>query len=123
MIRPLRGAAALLAATALSGCAVPNMSMPRLGGFGLGQEKTPAAPVKLAPGQWPQARSDVPADPEIRFGALPNGMRYALRRQQVPAGQAALRLRFDAGSLQETDAQAGLAHFLEHNHIATFITN
>ena len=114
MIRPLRGAAALLAATALSGCAVPNMSMPRLGGFGLGQDKTPATPLKLAPGQWVQARSDVPADPEVRFGALPNGMRYALRRQQIPAGQAALRLRFDAGSLQETDAQAGLAHFLEH---------
>ncbi|MDP3634227.1 pitrilysin family protein [Phenylobacterium sp.] len=114
MIRPLRGAAALLAATALSGCAVPNMSMPRLGGFGFGQNKAPATPLKLAPGQWAQARSDVPADPEIRFGALPSGMRYALRRQQVPAGQAALRLRFDAGSLQETDAQAGLAHFLEH---------
>ncbi|CAN5720851.1 insulinase family protein [soil metagenome] len=116
MIRPLRGAAALLAATALSGCAVPHMSMPKLGGFGFGQDKAPvpAGPLKLAPGQWAQARSDVPADPEIRFGALPNGMRYALRKQSIPAGQAALRLRFDAGSLQETDAQAGLAHFLEH---------
>nr|QQZ51655.1 insulinase family protein [Phenylobacterium glaciei] len=41
-------------------------------------------------------------------------MRYAIRKQSIPAGQAALRLRFDAGSLQETDAQAGLAHFLEH---------
>uniref|UniRef100_UPI0030F41CA0 M16 family metallopeptidase n=1 Tax=Phenylobacterium sp. TaxID=1871053 RepID=UPI0030F41CA0 len=116
MIRPLRGAAALLAATALSGCAVPHMTMPRLGGFGFGQDNAPAdtAPLKLAPGQWVQARSDVPADPEVRFGALPNGMRYALRKQSIPAGQAALRLRFDAGSLQETDAQAGLAHFLEH---------
>ncbi len=116
MIRPLRGAAALLAATALSGCAVPHMSMPKLGGFGFGQDKAPApaGPLKLAPGQWAQARSDVPADPEIRFGALPNGMRYAIRKQSIPAGQAALRLRFDAGSLQETDAQAGLAHFLEH---------
>jgi zinc protease len=41
-------------------------------------------------------------------------MRYAIRRQQVPPGQAALRLRFDAGSMMETDAQQGLAHFLEH---------
>ena len=54
------------------------------------------------------------SDPDIRFGSLPNGMRYAIKRQAVPAGQAALRLRFDAGSLMESDAQQGLAHFLEH---------
>ncbi|MDO8379988.1 pitrilysin family protein, partial [Phenylobacterium sp.] len=115
MIRPLRAAGALLSALALSACAVPHLSMPKLGGFGFGHDKAPAvAPAKPPPGQWPQVRSDVPADPEVRFGALPNGMRYAIRRQSTPAGQAALRLRFDAGSLQETDAQAGLAHFLEH---------
>jgi zinc protease len=72
------------------------------------------APVALAPGQWPQTLSDLPADPSIRFGALPNGMRYAIRKQTVPAGQAAFRLWFDAGSMMETDQQAGLAHFLEH---------
>ena len=68
----------------------------------------------LAPGQWPQAVSDVEVDPDIRFGALPNGMRYAIRRQTIPEGQAALRLRIDAGSLMEADDQQGLAHFLEH---------
>jgi zinc protease len=73
-----------------------------------------AAPAKLAPGEWAQARSDLTADPSIRFGALPNGMRYAIRKQSVPAGQAALRLWFDAGSMMETDSQQGLAHFLEH---------
>src|SRR3546814_5755071 len=41
-------------------------------------------------------------------------MRYAIRRQTIPAGQAAVCLWFDAGSLDETDAQQGLAHFLEH---------
>ena len=56
----------------------------------------------------------MPADPDIRFGSLPNGMRFAIRRQPIPAGEAALRLRFDAGSMMETDAQQGLAHFLEH---------
>src|SRR5918912_1393809 len=69
-----------------------------------------AAPLKLAPGGWAQARTDVAADPDIRFGALPNGMRYAIERQTVPAGEASVRLRFDAGSLMETDAQQGLAH-------------
>jgi zinc protease len=68
----------------------------------------------LAPGEWPQARSDLPADPQILFGALPNGMRYAIRKQTFPPGQAALRLWVGSGSLQETDDQQGLAHFLEH---------
>ena len=66
------------------------------------------------PKAWPQASSDLKADPDIRFGVLPNGMRYAIRRQTVPAGQAALRLWIGAGALQESDAQQGLAHFLEH---------
>ena len=63
---------------------------------------------------WPQATSDIPADPNVRFGVLPNGMRYAIQRNATPPGQASLRLRFDAGSLMETDAQQGLAHYLEH---------
>ncbi len=73
---------------------------------------SPAAVRKV--GEWPQVRSDITPDPDFRFGALPNGMRYAIRKQSIPPGQAALRLRFDAGSLMETDAQSGLAHFLEH---------
>ena len=63
---------------------------------------------------WPQTKSDVPADASVRFGMLANGMRYAIQRNATPPGQASLRLRFDAGSLMETDAQQGLAHFLEH---------
>ena len=82
--------------------------------FGSAKEAPAAAPAQLKVGEWVQARSDVAADPDIRFGALPNGMRYAIRKQPVPPGQAAVRLRFDAGSLMETDAQQGLAHFLEH---------
>ena len=72
--------------------------------------QSPAAPVH----PWPQAKADIPADPGVRFGMLPNGMRYAILRNATPPGQASLRLRFDAGSLMETDAQQGLAHFLEH---------
>jgi zinc protease len=84
--------------------------------------KAPAAPVKtsgpqfsdLKPGQWPQEISDVAVDPAIRFGVLENGMRYAIRKNATPPGQASLRLWFDAGSLMEADDQQGLAHFLEH---------
>ena len=117
MIRSLRPGLVLGAALALSSAtlshALPLPHLPHVPGLTHG-EAPAAQPVKLAPGQWPQAKSDVAADPAIRFGALPNGMRYAIVRQTVPAGQASVRLRFDAGSLMETDAQQGLAHFLEH---------
>ena len=63
---------------------------------------------------WAQATSDIPADSDVRFGVLPNGMRYAILRNATPPGQASLRLRIDAGSLMESDDQQGLAHFLEH---------
>lgn len=63
---------------------------------------------------WAQAASDVPADANVRFGVLPNGMQYAIMRNATPPGQASLRLRIDAGSLMENENQLGLAHFLEH---------
>ncbi len=116
MIRSLRASLALAAALSLAtssfalALSLPKLPhLPKIGGG------APAAAMpKLPPGVWPQAKSDVPADPDIRFGALPNGMRYAIKRQAIPKGEASLRLRFDAGSLMETDAQQGLAHFLEH---------
>jgi zinc protease len=116
MIRFLRAGVALAAVLSLTTTSLAQaIELPHLPKFGLGGAVSSAATFqKLAPGEWPQARSDVRADPDIRFGALPNGMRYAIRRQAIPAGQAALRLRFDAGSLMESDAQQGLAHFLEH---------
>ena len=58
--------------------------------------------------------SDLPVDPTVRYGVLPNGMRYALRSNQEPRDRTALRLLVEAGSLQETESQRGLAHFLEH---------
>ncbi|MDI1325910.1 MAG: insulinase family protein [Brevundimonas sp.] len=63
---------------------------------------------------WAQAASDIPADSNVRFGVLPNGMQYAVMRNATPAGQASLRLRIDAGSLMENEDQLGLAHFMEH---------
>ena len=62
---------------------------------------------------WPAAAS-LPADPAFRMGVLPNGMRYAIRRNATPPGTAVLRLRIDTGSINEAEDQRGLAHFLEH---------
>lgn len=58
--------------------------------------------------------SDLAPDPAVLYGTLPNGMRYALRANATPSDTASLLLRFDAGSLDETDSTRGLAHFLEH---------
>ncbi|HEY0600806.1 M16 family metallopeptidase [Brevundimonas sp.] len=63
---------------------------------------------------WAQSASDIPADANVRFGQLSNGMRYAILRNATPPGQASLRLRIDAGSLMENENQLGLAHFMEH---------
>ena len=73
-----------------------------------------AAPAPAPTPSWPQTTSDLPADPAVRFGVLPNGMRYAVMKNATPAGQTSLRLRIGSGSLEESDAQQGLAHVLEH---------
>lgn len=76
-----------------------------------------AASTAQAPaskGVWAHQNSNLAVDDNVRFGVLPNGMRYALMKNATPPGQAALRLRIDAGSLMESDQQLGLAHFMEH---------
>jgi zinc protease len=77
------------------------------------QEAAPPAPAKNAV-PWLYRNSDVPPDLEWNFGELPNGLRYAVRKNGVPPGQVSIRIRVDAGSLYETDAERGYAHLLEH---------
>lgn len=76
-----------------------------------------AAPAPTASGTdvpWLYVGSDVPVDKEWTFGVLPNGLRYAVRRNSVPQHQVAVRVVIDAGSLMERDKELGYAHFLEH---------
>ncbi len=63
---------------------------------------------------WYFEQSDVPVDQGFTFGRLDNGMRYILRRNATPEGTAMVRMRIDSGSLDETDTERGLSHFLEH---------
>src|SRR5581483_12236164 len=63
---------------------------------------------------WAQSYADLPPDPAMRFGKLANGMRYVVMKNATPGGQASFRLWIHGGSLDETDAEQGLAHFLEH---------
>ena len=99
----------LLAASSLAllgGAALPAVALPTAAAAAA-QDVQPSKP-------WAQTASDIPADPAVRFGILPNGMRYAIMKNATPPGQASLRLRIDAGSLMENDDQLGLAHFMEH---------
>ena len=76
---------------------------------------TAAAPeVKVDKSNWLFVGSDIPPDPEWHFGTLPNGLRYAVRNNGVPPGQASFRVRIDAGSLMEDDSERGYAHLIEH---------
>ena len=63
---------------------------------------------------WIYRGSDVPRDKEWLFGEMPNGLRYAVRKNGVPPDQVSIRVRVDAGSIHESDSEQGFAHLLEH---------
>ena len=56
----------------------------------------------------------IPPDPAIRIGKLENGLTYYIKQNKKPEQRIELRLAINAGSICETDAQQGLAHFCEH---------
>lgn len=75
----------------------------------------PSAPpgaFRTAP--WHSETSDVTPDGGTVYGRLANGMRYAIRHNDTPKDQVAVRLRIDFGSAAEADDERGLAHFIEH---------
>jgi len=83
---------------------------------------TTAAGQGTPPGRETSAESvgsyalsqQMPVDPEVTVGTLPNGLRYYVRANARPARRAELRLVIKAGSVLEDDDQQGLAHFVEH---------
>ncbi len=69
-----------------------------------------AAPEKpaFAPGDR------LPFDAAVTLGTLPNGLTYYIRKNTRPEKRVMLQLAVKAGSVDETEQQQGLAHFLEH---------
>ncbi len=53
-------------------------------------------------------------DPAVLHGKLDNGLTYYIRHNEKPAERCDFWLLTDVGAIQETPAQNGLAHFLEH---------
>src|ERR1043166_4292191 len=72
------------------------------------------APLSTRSWAAPEVASDLKPDPAVRFGTLPNGLRYAVMANPEPKGRISLRLAVETGSFEENEEQRGLAHFLEH---------
>ena len=56
----------------------------------------------------------LPFDAAVTRGTLPNGLTYYIRKNTRPEKRVQLQLAVKAGSVDETEQQQGLAHFLEH---------
>ncbi|MFH1747664.1 MAG: insulinase family protein [Planctomycetota bacterium] len=62
----------------------------------------------------PLSGGTLPCDARILTGRLANGVTWQYRQHDNPPGKMAIMIHVDAGSLNETDQQRGLAHFMEH---------
>src|SRR5438552_8215855 len=56
----------------------------------------------------------LPEDQRIFKGKLENGVTWMYRQHNNPPGKMALQVHVRTGSLNETESQRGLAHFMEH---------
>ena len=61
-----------------------------------------------------RADEPLPTDPALVTGKLDNGLSYIVRKHGNPEGRAAVWMHVNTGSLNETDKQRGIAHYLEH---------
>lgn len=98
-----RNISVLFVALALSACSQHNVKATELARY-----------VPTETSDFVHEVSDLQADEGVIYGKLENGVRYAVMHNETPSQTAALRVRFATGSMNETDPQRGLAHFLEH---------
>ena len=97
--------------------ALSLLALPSLVAAPLSAQEASSPPASAQTGDetpWIYEGSDVPRDKDWLFGAMDNGLRYAVRNNRVPPGQISIRIRIDAGSLHEREAERGFAHLLEH---------
>ena len=70
--------------------------------------------VAMVMGASAQQMPNVPLDPSVKVGVLPNGLTYYIRHNEWPEKRCDFYIAQKVGSIQEEDNQCGLAHFLEH---------
>ncbi|MFO7748684.1 MAG: pitrilysin family protein, partial [Desulfobacteraceae bacterium] len=82
---------------------------------------TTAPKIPSGPGEAAEAPADngdppdsLAFDPALVRGTLDNGFRYVLLENKTPENRVSMHLDVLAGSMNETDQQRGIAHFLEH---------
>ncbi len=63
---------------------------------------------------WGATYEAIPTDPSVRTGTLENGLTYYVKQNNFPEHRADFFIAQRVGSVQETESQRGLAHFLEH---------
>ena len=61
-----------------------------------------------------QDDTPLPVDPDVVIGTLDNGLTYYLRPNDSPGKNLAVRLLVNIGSVDETDEESGIGHFIEH---------
>src|SRR6266545_2850488 len=76
----------------------------------------PAASQQPSPASTPtlDLGAQLPTDPRLVTGRLPNGLTYVIRRHPTAERRIGIWLHVSSGSLNETEATRGLAHYLEH---------
>jgi zinc protease len=74
-----------------------------------------AEPIGPRTGKWAhEVPKAMAPDPNVIWGRLDNGFRYALLPHKGVPGKVALQLVVLAGSLDERPDELGIAHYLEH---------
>jgi zinc protease len=63
----------------------------------------------LAPGDF-----FLPFSDRVTVGSLENGFKYYIRYNDFPSDKVEIQLNVRTGSLNETDRERGIAHFVEH---------
>jgi len=64
--------------------------------------------------QAPFITNGIENDPALVQGVLSNGFQYALMKNSTPKDLVSVHLNIFAGSVNETEGEQGVAHFLEH---------
>jgi zinc protease len=62
----------------------------------------------------PAIAQPLPTDPSLVTGTLDNGLSYIIKKHSIPPGRAVMWIHMHSGSLNETEKQRGIAHYLEH---------
>lgn len=65
-------------------------------------------------GMKAQMNPELPLNPDVLHGQLPNGLNYYILHNEEPKNRANFYIAQKVGSTLETPEQLGLAHFLEH---------